>query len=79
MAAVLKGVGCLVTGGAKGLGLATARKLVQQGCRVVIADLPLSEGDRAASDLGENCIFVPTDVRMNFSILCHTVCQQGAR
>lgn len=36
--------------------------MVQQGCRVVIADLPSSEGDKVASDLGEKCVFVPTDV-----------------
>ena len=59
----LKGLACLVAGGANGLGRATAQRLVQHGCRVVIADLPSSEGDRVASDLGENCIFVPTDVR----------------
>lgn len=61
--ASLKGLACLVAGGANGLGRATVQRLVQHGCRVVIADLPSSEGDKVASDLGENCIFVPTDVR----------------
>jgi len=61
--ALLKGLACLVAGGANGLGRATAQRLVQHGCRVVIADLPSSEGDKVASDLGEDCIFVPTDVR----------------
>ena len=56
--------GCLVSGGASGLGLATARRLVKNGYRVVIADLPSSEGDKVARDLGENCIFVPTDVSL---------------
>ena len=40
MATVLKGVDCLVAGGANGLGRAAEQKLVQQGFRVVIADLP---------------------------------------
>ena len=62
MAAVRKAVACLVSGGASGLGLATAQRLVKNGCRVVIADLPSSKGDRVARDLGESCIFVPTDV-----------------
>lgn len=57
--------GCLVSGGASGLGLATARRLVRNGYRVVIADLPSSEGDKVARDLGENCIFVPTDVSLD--------------
>ena len=63
MAAVRRGVACLVFGGASGLGLATAQRLVKNRCKVVIADLPSSEGDRVARDLGETCIFVPTDVR----------------
>lgn len=74
MATVFKGVACLVAGGASGLGRAAAQKLVQQGCRVVIADLPSSEGDKVACDLGEKCVFVPTDVRRNSAL----VFQNGA-
>ncbi|XP_068701747.1 3-hydroxyacyl-CoA dehydrogenase type-2-like [Montipora foliosa] len=62
MAVVRGRVGCLVAGGASGLGLATVHRLVKNGCRVVIADLPSSEGERVARDLGENCTFVPTNV-----------------
>ncbi|WP_044506308.1 SDR family oxidoreductase [Gordonia sp. KTR9] len=50
----------LVTGGASGLGLATARRLAAAGARVVIADLPTSDGESRARDLGAT--FVPTDV-----------------
>ena len=50
----------LVTGGASGLGLATAERLVQSGARVVIADLPASDGKAVAERLGAR--FVPTDV-----------------
>ncbi|HEX3305959.1 MAG TPA: SDR family NAD(P)-dependent oxidoreductase, partial [Streptosporangiaceae bacterium] len=35
----------LVTGGASGLGLATARRLVKSGARAVLVDLPSSKGD----------------------------------
>lgn len=62
MASFRSGIGSLVSGGASGLGLATAQRLVQNGFRVVIADLPSSDGDTVARNLGESCIFVPTDV-----------------
>lgn len=65
--ALLKGLSCLVAGGASGLGRATTQRLVQHGCRVVIADLPSSDGDKVANDLGDNCMFVPTDVRVKLS------------
>ncbi len=52
----------LVTGGASGLGLATARRLIAGGARVVIADLPSSNGVAVAAELGERARFAPTDV-----------------
>ncbi|MGH3314559.1 MAG: SDR family NAD(P)-dependent oxidoreductase [Nocardioidaceae bacterium] len=50
----------LVTGGASGLGRATAERLAQSGARVVIADLSASDGKSVAERLGAT--FVPTDV-----------------
>jgi NAD(P)-dependent dehydrogenase (short-subunit alcohol dehydrogenase family) len=52
----------LVSGGASGLGLATARALVAKGGRVVILDLPGSPGKQVAEDLGDQAAFVPGDV-----------------
>lgn len=60
--AVGKGLGALVFGGGGGLGLATGKRLVKNGYKVVLADLPSSEGDRVARDLGDSCIFAPADV-----------------
>ena len=60
--AVRKGLGALVFGGGGGLGLATGKILVKNGYKVVLADLPSSEGDRVARDLGDSCIFAPADV-----------------
>ena len=50
----------LVTGGASGLGLASARALAFAGARVVIADLASSPGAERAAEFGFD--FVPTDV-----------------
>lgn len=52
----------LVTGGASGLGLATVRRFIAGGGSAVIADLPSSEGELIAKNLGERARFVPTDV-----------------
>lgn len=57
-----QGITALVTGGASGLGLAAARRLVAEGARVVIADLPQSAGESVARELGEGVRFAPADV-----------------
>lgn len=58
----LDGCAALVTGGASGLGNATAHTLTEAGARVVILDLPSSEGEKAAVALGPTARFVPADV-----------------
>ncbi|CAN5118949.1 3-hydroxyacyl-CoA dehydrogenase [soil metagenome] len=58
----LSGTVGLVTGGASGLGRATAEMLVARGARVVLADLPSSPGADTAAELGDAAVFVPTDV-----------------
>jgi NAD(P)-dependent dehydrogenase (short-subunit alcohol dehydrogenase family) len=50
----------LVTGGASGLGLATARRLAAAGAAVTILDLPSSAGEEIAAELGGS--FAPADV-----------------
>lgn len=52
----------LVTGGASGLGEATARALHTAGARVVIADLNSERGESLAAELGDNAVFQHTDV-----------------
>jgi NAD(P)-dependent dehydrogenase (short-subunit alcohol dehydrogenase family) len=58
----LEGLNTAVTGGASGLGLASARRLVKEGGFVTLIDLPTSDGERAAAELGENAQFVAADV-----------------
>ena len=52
----------IVTGGASGLGAATARMLCGGGARVVIADLKVDDGETLAASLGASARFLRTDV-----------------
>ena len=56
----LNGTASIVSGGASGLGEATARELAAAGSRVVVADLNEERGKTIASELGG--LFVRTDV-----------------
>ncbi|MBE3552638.1 MAG: 3-hydroxyacyl-CoA dehydrogenase [Kyrpidia tusciae] len=57
----VKGYSAIVTGGASGLGEATARKLHELGAKLVIADVS-ERGQEVAESLGEGARFVRTDV-----------------
>jgi NAD(P)-dependent dehydrogenase (short-subunit alcohol dehydrogenase family) len=59
---ILRGASALVTGAASGLGLATARRLVDAGVSVVLVDLPDRGGESVAGELGGAATFVATDV-----------------
>ncbi|UNK45503.1 3-hydroxyacyl-CoA dehydrogenase [Arthrobacter sulfonylureivorans] len=58
----VSGAVALITGGASGLGAATARRLHAAGASVVLMDLPGSKGEEFAAELGERAVFVPADV-----------------
>ena len=51
-----------MTGGARGIGLAIAKRYVAEGARVVIADVDKAAGEAAARARGDTCRFVATDV-----------------
>jgi NAD(P)-dependent dehydrogenase (short-subunit alcohol dehydrogenase family) len=57
----IRGSGALVVGGASGLGAATARRLVDGGADVTIADVNADRGEALAGELGAR--FVACDVR----------------
>ena len=58
----IAGTSALVTGGASGLGRATAELLLERGARVVLFDLPASAGEQVARELGSAASFVAGDV-----------------
>jgi NAD(P)-dependent dehydrogenase (short-subunit alcohol dehydrogenase family) len=53
----------IVSGGASGLGFATASALVERGARVFILDLPSEQARDMVGSLGESAQLLPTDVR----------------
>lgn len=60
----------VITGGASGLGLSTAKRLVGQGATAVLLDVPNSEGETEAKKLGGNCIFAPANVSYDSPRVC---------
>ncbi|MCX4815199.1 SDR family NAD(P)-dependent oxidoreductase [Streptomyces sp. NBC_01239] len=58
----LDAITALVTGGASGLGAATAAAFAEAGAKVVITDLPDSPGAETAAAIGGAVRFVPADI-----------------
>lgn len=58
----------VVTGGASGLGYATAEKVIAEGGMVTILDLNEEQGAVAVNELGERATFVKTDVANEDSV-----------
>ncbi len=58
----LKDCTAIITGGARGQGAAEARRFVEEGAFVLIADVLDSEGQALAKDLGDSAVFQHLDV-----------------
>jgi NAD(P)-dependent dehydrogenase (short-subunit alcohol dehydrogenase family) len=58
----LSGKVVAITGGARGIGKATAKALVAKGCRVAIGDLQLELAEKTAGELGGGTVALPLDV-----------------
>jgi NAD(P)-dependent dehydrogenase (short-subunit alcohol dehydrogenase family) len=58
----LSGKVVAITGGARGIGKATAAALVRRGCRVAIGDLDLALAEETADGLGGGTVALPLDV-----------------
>jgi NADP-dependent 3-hydroxy acid dehydrogenase YdfG len=51
-----------ITGGARGIGKATAQAFLARGCKVAIGDLDLAAAEATAAELGEHCRAYPLNV-----------------
>lgn len=64
----MKDVVAVVTGGASGLGEATVRRIVAKGGKAVLFDLNEERGRQVAEELGEQALFVKTNVTDSSSV-----------
>jgi len=66
----LNGISAIVTGGASGLGEATARLLAERGAKVVVADMNAEKGEAVAADI--KGVFVSVDVTNTDQVIAAT-------
>lgn len=52
----------LISGGASGLGFATAKHIVDLGGKVALLDINQEQGQKSADELGQNALFIQTDI-----------------
>jgi NADP-dependent 3-hydroxy acid dehydrogenase YdfG len=66
---ILAGETAAITGGARGIGRATAEALLRKGMRVAIGDVDFDAAQKTASELGPSTVALPLDVtdRASFS------------
>ncbi|MFO8101090.1 MAG: 3-hydroxyacyl-CoA dehydrogenase [Dehalococcoidia bacterium] len=65
----IEGKTALITGGASGLGAATARRLHGMGANVMIADMNQPNGEALCSELGAGSAFAMVDVTSTDTVL----------
>lgn len=58
----LAGKTALISGGASGIGAATAKRFIEEGARVVIADINTDKGQTLAAKYGDELSFINLDV-----------------
>jgi len=58
----LEGKATVITGGASGIGEASVRLFAEEGARVLVADVQDRKGERLADELGEDVLYLHTDV-----------------
>ena len=64
----LRGKSALITGAARGIGLAFAQAYAAEGAKVALADIDIERASKAARDIGDAAIAVEMDVTQQASI-----------
>lgn len=52
----------IISGGASGLGFATAKNIIEKGGKVALLDINEEQGQKAVQELGSNALFIKTDI-----------------
>jgi NAD(P)-dependent dehydrogenase (short-subunit alcohol dehydrogenase family) len=68
MAGRLEGRVAVITGGASGIGEVTTRRFLEEGARVIIADLQVDAGQALANELGPSTRFIKTNVTLEADV-----------
>lgn len=70
----------LITGASGDIGTAIARKFIEEGAKVYLADIESERGERVADALGSSALFTPLDVTQEnqwHAVVGEIVAQQG--
>jgi len=62
MSSRLEGKVAVITGAASGIGEASARRFIEEGCRVVLGDIQADVGEALSAELGDKAVFSQCNV-----------------
>ena len=64
----LSGLNCIVTGGSSGIGAASDKRFVDEGAKVLIADIDIDSANSFADEMGSSVEAIKCDVRIETDV-----------